>query len=441
MTYYHIDNFQNYFQNNLDLFNICNFSLEVDPQGLNGHDQSHYSPPILPGNPHGRPYLAFGEGGVRDAEDVQVILHEYGHAIQDNCNPGFNNPRSGVGEGFGDALAAIYYDDKHKEAKTRGFMFSWDAAPFGSPAAFWAGRRYDIVWLFDGPEYRHWYNHKDQYGRCDGMHMTGQLWCATIFELYRKLGGDSSDEQIKSSAKNLSLRLHLMANFTIPTINAKAYEVAQQIEAADNNLWHWRYPNGIHRKVIYDTFNRRHLEQFPPRKIDVYIDDGRTGGYGSTSGNDLFSEKLWKDYWNTKDIWSKNSPYPDEISKSQGNSSHYENPIIGETAYLYVKVKNKGVISVDPRKVEIQAFHSIKGKESKFPEDHISIGKTINQDKISSDSENGGGVIMGPFSYKHKQDNESVIIVLESEEDPSIIKILILQLKLEILSILIIILE
>jgi hypothetical protein len=421
MVYYHIDNFQNYLQNHLDLFNICNFSLEVDPQGLNGDDNSHYSPPALPQNPIGRPYLAFGEGGVRDAEDAQVILHEYGHAIQDNCNPGFNNPRSGVGEGFGDILAAIYYDDKHKELKTRGLMFSWDASPFGSPAAFWPGRRYDIDWLFDGPEYTSWYNHKDQNGRYDGMHMTGQLWCATIFELYRKLGGDSNDEQIRSATKNLILRLHLMANFTIPTINAKAYEVAQQIEAADNNLGNWRYPNGIHRKVIYDTFSRRHLEQFPPREIDVYIDDGRNGGYGSVSGQDLFSEKLWKgDYWDTKDIWSKNSPYPDEISRSQGNSSDHEQPTAGETAYLYVKVKNRGKTSISSGKVEIQAFHSTKGKESKFPEDYVSIGKIINQDNISSDSENG--IVIGPFPYKHTQDNESIIIVVECEEDPSIIK-------------------
>jgi hypothetical protein len=33
--------------------------------------------------------LAFGEGGVDDAEDVDVVLHEYGHAIQHDTVPGW----------------------------------------------------------------------------------------------------------------------------------------------------------------------------------------------------------------------------------------------------------------------------------------------------------------------------------------------------------------
>ena len=31
----------------------------------------------------------FGKGGVDDAEDAEVIWHEYGHAIQDAQVPGF----------------------------------------------------------------------------------------------------------------------------------------------------------------------------------------------------------------------------------------------------------------------------------------------------------------------------------------------------------------
>ena len=76
--------------------------------------------------------------------DAQVILHVSGHAIQDNGNPGFNNPRSELGEGFGDLLAVIYYDDKHRNSRTRGLMFSWDAAPFG--AGSWPGRKYNMNW-------------------------------------------------------------------------------------------------------------------------------------------------------------------------------------------------------------------------------------------------------------------------------------------------------
>ncbi len=58
-----------------------------------------------------------------------IILHEYGHFLQDARSLGsaIGNLLSGVSEGFCDFLAAVYYDDKHANtAATRGHMFSWD---------------------------------------------------------------------------------------------------------------------------------------------------------------------------------------------------------------------------------------------------------------------------------------------------------------------------
>ena len=51
--------------------------------------------------------LRFGKGGVDDAEDAEVILHEYGHAIQDSQMTPFggfgSSPEAGaIGEGFAD---------------------------------------------------------------------------------------------------------------------------------------------------------------------------------------------------------------------------------------------------------------------------------------------------------------------------------------------------
>src|SRR5262249_38800776 len=89
MTYFHLDRFQNYVQTQLGMSNVANYSISVDPQGFNGADNSHYF----------SNKLAFGEGGIPDAADAMVILHEYGHAIQDNTNPGFDNPIAGTGEG------------------------------------------------------------------------------------------------------------------------------------------------------------------------------------------------------------------------------------------------------------------------------------------------------------------------------------------------------
>jgi hypothetical protein len=53
--------------------------------------------------------ITLGKGGVDDAEDAEVILHEYGHAMQDGQVPGFGtNLESGsIGEGFSDYLAVV----------------------------------------------------------------------------------------------------------------------------------------------------------------------------------------------------------------------------------------------------------------------------------------------------------------------------------------------
>ncbi len=73
MCYYHIDANQRYIQS-LGFNTIQNGPIGCDPHGLNGQDNSHY----LPGSNR----ISFGEGGVDDDEDADVILDEYGHAIQ-----------------------------------------------------------------------------------------------------------------------------------------------------------------------------------------------------------------------------------------------------------------------------------------------------------------------------------------------------------------------
>jgi Zn-dependent metalloprotease len=52
-------------------------------------------------------YLRFGKGGVDDAEDAEVIVHEYGHSVQDGQVTGFGvgQDAGAIGEGFSDYLA------------------------------------------------------------------------------------------------------------------------------------------------------------------------------------------------------------------------------------------------------------------------------------------------------------------------------------------------
>src|SRR5262245_55350916 len=53
--------------------------------------------------------ITVGKGGVDDAEDAEVIVHEYGHSVQDGQVTGFGtNLESGaIGEAFSDYLAVV----------------------------------------------------------------------------------------------------------------------------------------------------------------------------------------------------------------------------------------------------------------------------------------------------------------------------------------------
>jgi hypothetical protein len=51
--------------------------------------------------------ITLGKGGVDDAEDAEVIVHEYGHSVQDGQVTGFGvgQDAGAIGEGFSDYLA------------------------------------------------------------------------------------------------------------------------------------------------------------------------------------------------------------------------------------------------------------------------------------------------------------------------------------------------
>jgi hypothetical protein len=97
MAYFHIDRAIRYLES-LGYRGeraIFRKPIPVDANGTE-EDNSWYSP-------H-EGSLTFGLGGVDDAEDAEIILHELGHAIQDAICPGFGQSleAAAMGEGFGD---------------------------------------------------------------------------------------------------------------------------------------------------------------------------------------------------------------------------------------------------------------------------------------------------------------------------------------------------
>ena len=63
---------------------------------------------------HPKNELRFGKGGVDDAEDAEVILHEYGHALHFAQGFVFGSARAGaISEGFADYWAVTVSDAAH----------------------------------------------------------------------------------------------------------------------------------------------------------------------------------------------------------------------------------------------------------------------------------------------------------------------------------------
>src|SRR5204863_6022105 len=99
MAYYHLDRAQERIQA-LGFTNVNN-RVQIAAVNDGNQDNSFYNDQ--------NQQLSFGAGGVDDAEDGEVILHEYGHSCQDNQVPGYGNGDEGaMGEGFGDYLAGSF---------------------------------------------------------------------------------------------------------------------------------------------------------------------------------------------------------------------------------------------------------------------------------------------------------------------------------------------
>jgi subtilisin-like proprotein convertase family protein len=170
-VYFHLDQSQRYIQDVLGIGNANNRAQPADPHGLSGQDNSHY---VISTR-----ILAFGEGGVDDAEDADVVLHEYGHAIQHDIVPGWGGGQEGqMGEGFGDYWAGSYSWSLFPSFQPN-FVFNWDGHN-----AFWPGRV-----LVDSTK------HYPE-DCCGQVHASGTLWCSGLTTAMRAIGREAMDQLV-----------------------------------------------------------------------------------------------------------------------------------------------------------------------------------------------------------------------------------------------------
>ena len=186
MAYYHIDTAQRYIQS---LGFTGNKGILDRPIKVNAHgtqeDNSYYDP-----SP-GRKDLTFGDGGVDDAEDAEIILHEYGHAVQDAILSGFGQAHEGgaMGEGFGDYLAGSFFSAA-KPGKRDAKIGEWDAKGItGGPE--------ECLRRLDSPK------HYPE-DMANEVHDDGEIWSACLWKVRKLLGRKKADTVILESHFYLS---------------------------------------------------------------------------------------------------------------------------------------------------------------------------------------------------------------------------------------------
>jgi len=125
-AFWHLSRFRA-FLDSLGLDSLARFPLQIDAHGMDGADQSAYSPL--------QEFMAFGDGNVDDAEDAAVILHEYGHVLAHAAFPFGNSgqERRALEEGICDYIAGSYLRANSTYLPDR--LFRWDGNN-----EFWPGR-------------------------------------------------------------------------------------------------------------------------------------------------------------------------------------------------------------------------------------------------------------------------------------------------------------
>lgn len=168
-AFYHINQQAEYLKE-LGYDSLMTYAIPFDAYGR-VEDQSSFIPAFA-----SEPYLLFGIGGVDDAEDADVIVHEYGHAISYAAAPetNYGNERRALDEGFCDYLA-YSYSISISDFNSRD-LFNWDGHN-----EFWGGREI--------PNFRTYPSDLQSNIYGDGL-----LWTSALSEISTLIGRKTTDQ-------------------------------------------------------------------------------------------------------------------------------------------------------------------------------------------------------------------------------------------------------
>ena len=235
-AYFHIDRSQRYLQS-LGFYGpraIVPYAIEVDAHAANGSDDSFFIPSRTEA---GKGALFFGEGGTDDAEDADLLVHEYAHAIVEWIAPGtfggsFPGEARALGEGISDYWAYSAHAAARRASGRDPFCFAdWDArCAADDPSqrcAYPAGA--DCLRRLDSVHTMADYEHNDSSGV---EHRNGSIFASALREIHDNIGRQVTDTLVIESL------------FGSPP-SPRFADIARQMLTADRLLYQGKYAGAI----------------------------------------------------------------------------------------------------------------------------------------------------------------------------------------------------
>jgi hypothetical protein len=293
-VYYHVDTLQRYLQS-IGITTAHNSVIECDPHFGTGEAPAFFSP-----EDGGLHFSDSGPCRADRGEDGHCIVHEYGHAIQNDQVPewGEVNPVTGrretraMGEGFGDALATIFFSD-HGGGFEREVFEQWVFGDTGGLRRVDGTKVYPTDWA--GEE-----------------HADGEIWSAALWNVFRAVGGDSMNPADREAARRAVIKSVVLSHHRI-TKSASMPAGAEAVMVENGALPEYR---GAQLMQMLDSFHTRGLLVCDPA-ANLEIDDGPT-------------------FYNSPNLWVRNA--------DDGVAEH-QNPEFGQDNWFFARVHNKGTVT------------------------------------------------------------------------------------------------
>jgi subtilisin-like proprotein convertase family protein len=201
-AYFQIDRAQRYLQSlgYVGQRRLIDYSLPIDAHAANGTDNSYF----IESNPPGRGALYFGDGGTDDAEDSDIMLHEFGHAIHNWIAPGAlsggaSSQARALAEGFGDYWSfSSTYDATRASGRDPACIADWDARCAGDSDSELCGYPVgaDCLRRVDSIKTMADFKSSNDPGT---EHENGEIWSAALHDIFLAIGKENTDRVVLES--------------------------------------------------------------------------------------------------------------------------------------------------------------------------------------------------------------------------------------------------